>query len=803
MNTNTAKNSNIEAILPLSEMQEGILIHHLQSKWDEGFLHVEFGIDGELIRDDFVTAWKHTIARHDILRTTVHWEKIEKPLQVIHGEKEAVWEFYDWRSYGEAEQKEKITSLKQTNREAGTNFSKNPLNNYHLITLAEKKHYFLWPCHHLLLDGWSGSNIIKDVLALYDALTKKEAISLEPLPSLKAYYSWLNKKDPQATKKFWASYLEGFNSKNLLEARIAPQEDNSKVIDKVVLSTRQTEVLNSIAKRNKITLNTLIQGAWTLLLGAYFRNDDILFGTTIAGRSNDFPNMEKLAGVFTNILPVRSTINPSLPLNEWLHNFQSRQLSCLNYGHINQNEISSLLNKTMGTVLFDNLLIFENYPSKKIKSGAIEVAGFKSGITSNYPLSLVVLPHKEITFRFIYQQNRINTDIRNWISANWKVVLDLLIIHEASTLKDILERIPAPEFEVTDNVQTQGVVSDKGKVAPRNKVETKLLSIWQKLLGHKNIGVEDNFFEIGGKSLMAIKMVSTIASDFDVKLPITALLFHPTIALLAKEIGGDRDEDDSKGWEFLVPLRTEGNSSPVFCIHGGEGHILFYKQMSTYLNEDRPIYLVQPKGIHGDGPMHESIEQMSEDYISEMLRVPGIESFNLVFYCYSAIAIEMSSRLQQMGKRVNLIIIDSWAPAVIRTARPGIGKRLKIYFKSFSSNPVLAVKASLTYRYQKHLEAFYLKLINDKIKLQLRHIRYHLRGLYYRYKWKKIGAPCLLIIADKEHQELKLRKAASWKNWITSKVEVAYCPGNHFSMFEDPNAEALAGLIEDACATKG
>ena len=162
---NTAKNSKIEAILPLSEMQEGILIHHLYSNWDEGFLHVEFKISGKLDKAAFTKAWDQVIARHEILRTTIHWEKIEKPLQVIHATIAANWHFTDWKNLDAGEQKDKINLLKKQNREKGTDFNKNPSNNFHLLTLDENRHYFLWPCHHLLLDGWSGSNIIKDVLA--------------------------------------------------------------------------------------------------------------------------------------------------------------------------------------------------------------------------------------------------------------------------------------------------------------------------------------------------------------------------------------------------------------------------------------------------------------------------------------------------------------------------------------------------------------------------------------------------------------------------------------------------------------
>lgn len=796
---NTVKNVGVTAILPLSEMQEGMLIHHLHSQLDEGFLHIEFEIKGELDQTAFIAAWKKVIARHDILRTTVHWDKMEKPLQVIHAAKEAEWNFSDWSKDTASEQRKKIDTLKQENRRLGINFSKNPLNNFHLITLDKQRHYFIWPCHHLILDGWSGSNIIRDVLTYYDGICNNESIQLEPLPSLKSYYAWIKKKDAAATHQFWADYFNGFSKVHLLSSAGAGLEHKGKIIEKVQLTVQETGNLNNFAKQNKITLNTLIQGAWTLLLGVYFNSDDIVFGTTISGRSNDFPNIDKLAGVFTNILPIRGKIEESSSVKEWLGNFQTRQLNGLKYGHVNQNEISSMLNKTAGSVLFDNLLIFENYPSKKIKSGAIEVEGFKSGITSNYPLSLLVLPRTEMVFRFIFQEGQLLPYTRKWLKKNWKTILKALINSEEATIKEVTNSLIPPDFTLLEKEESKKEQIKTKTISPRNDVESKLLSIWEMLLGQKNISVEDNYFEIGGKSLMAVKMVNLIESEFKVKLPITVLLFNPTIASLAKQITGDNSLANTPEWEFLVPLKTAGHKSPVFCIHGGEGHILFYKQMSAYLHEDRPIYLLQPKGIDGEGPMHPSIEQMSKDYISEILQVPDVQNYNLVFYCYSAIVVEICRQFQQMGKEVNLIIIDSWARPISREKKPGLFERLSIYLKTFSRSPIVALKASLISRYRQYLEPLYLRLSKNKIKIQLTRIRKHLSTIYYKYSWEKFDAPCTLIIAEKEHPELKKKKVASWEFWVTSEVKVKYSPGNHFSMFQEPFAQSLAKNIDDAC----
>ncbi len=794
---NTAKNSKIEAILPLSEMQEGILVHHLHSEWDEGFLHVEFGINGQLVKSAFTKAWDMVIARHEILRTTVHWENIERPLQVVHAGIAAVWHYDDLQQLDTAEQKQKIKLLKKQNRTKGTDFKKNPSNNFHLISLDENSHYFLWPCHHLLLDGWSGSNIIKDVLAYYNAICKNEILELGAIPSLKSYYAWLKKKDPLETTQFWKKYFDGFKEVCLFNTIGITNDPSNKSIKKIRLTAESSEKLNSLAQKSKLSLNTLIQGAWTLLLSAYFKRDDIIFGSAISGRSNDFPNMEMLCGVFTNILPIRGKVIGEMTLDAWLSQYQSKQLSALKHGHVSQNEISELLKDATKNNLFDSIVIFENYPSKKVKSGDIEIEGFKSGVTSNYPLSLMVLPHTEIVFTFIFQNDQIDPETRNWLIENLQQLLNTILTKPKGTIKEIIECIDPPSFTPNTTSETISSSSKTTFVAPKSGLETELAEIWVDVLGHSEIGVNDNYFELGGKSLMALKMIARINKQLATKLPVTSLLLHPTIAGLAQEIQQFKAPEKSKAWDYLIPLKPVGKKSPVFCIHAGEGHVLFYKKMSTLLHEERPVYLVQPKGIHGDGPMHDSIEQMSKDYIEEILQVPGVKTYNLVFYCYSATVVEMAKQLQQLGKSVNLMVIDSWGGSQPNREKRTFKKRMSNYFKSFSQSPLLSIKTSLVYRFRQRILPLYLKIRNDKTLEHLRKVRLHLRQIYYRYTWAKFNAPCVLILADKEHRELKAAKVASWEYWAQSELKVRYAPGDHFSMFEEPHVKYLAEIIEE------
>jgi len=178
MTTSTKKK--IESILPLTSMQNAFLFHHLQETRDLGCLQVELLIEGKLELDLFKEAWKKTIGRHPALRTSIHWENIKKPVQVIHKEVEFLFVVKDWTTLDAESIQAKFNELKNVK---SIELRKAPVSNFILVQTSEKEYTLLWNCHHILLDGWSASNIIKDVFSFYDSLSKK---LIPQLPTNKA-----------------------------------------------------------------------------------------------------------------------------------------------------------------------------------------------------------------------------------------------------------------------------------------------------------------------------------------------------------------------------------------------------------------------------------------------------------------------------------------------------------------------------------------------------------------------------------------------------------------------------------------
>ena len=219
-----AKNAKpkVEGIYPLSFFQQALLFHSLQEEKDQGFLQVQCILKGSLNVEAFEKSWARTIQRHEALRTSVHWEKIERPVQVVHQKADLPFAFYDWSEFTATEQEEKIALFKERDKQNKLDLSSAPVLRIALIKLREDKHFFLWSCHHILADGWSAAIILQDLFSFYDrAVKNKEETILKSLPSLKSYLNFIKTRDLTKAESFWKKTLEDFE-KPALAGKTAP-----------------------------------------------------------------------------------------------------------------------------------------------------------------------------------------------------------------------------------------------------------------------------------------------------------------------------------------------------------------------------------------------------------------------------------------------------------------------------------------------------------------------------------------------------------------------------------------------------
>ncbi|MFK7811723.1 MAG: amino acid adenylation domain-containing protein [Maribacter sp.] len=334
--------------------------------------------------------------------------------------------------------------------------------------------------------------------------------------------------------------------------------------------------------------------------------------------------------------------------------------------------------------------------------------------------------------------------------------------------------------------------------APSNKIEADLLKIWEDILGSSAIGVKDNYFEIGGDSMISIRMFWLIEKELKVKLSPSILFVHPTIEGIARKIS-EVNSDRTDNFKHVIPYRQTGKSQPLFCIHGGEGHVLFYKDLAKYISEERPVYLVQPRGADGDDKLHESIEEMAHSYINEILQVQSTGPINFVFYCCGALVVEISNQLKAKGRTANVIIIDS-SPRYIESQTVSKGEvRYEFYLKRVLSSPFTTIRKSIVYRFRRYVLPLYVSLLKDTSAKRHIKIRNRLEEVQNDYEWNTFDARCTLVIGTDGIVDFDKKDIAGWNHWCSSELTVSYSSGNHFNIFDEPHVKSLGVSVENAC----
>jgi len=192
-------------------------------------------------------------------------------------------------------------------------------------------------------------------------------------------------------------------------------------------------------------------------------------------------------------------------------------------------------------------------------------------------------------------------------------------------------------------------------VAPRDKVEKKLVAIWEEVLGVKPVGIKDGFFDLGGKSLQAARLFTKIIGAFHKELPLTTLIQSPTVELLANEI---RPASKDANYSTLVPMRKEGTRAPFFCIHGGAGSTLFLHRLAEKMNAGQPFYGIEPEGLDGKQFRYTTVEAIAAHYLSEIRKLQPSGPYCFGGYCFGGIvAYEMAQQLLRQGEPAALVVL--------------------------------------------------------------------------------------------------------------------------------------------------
>jgi amino acid adenylation domain-containing protein/non-ribosomal peptide synthase protein (TIGR01720 family) len=428
----------IEDVYPLSPMQEGMLFHTLSDNGSSLYVQqVSLPIKG-LDVERFRQAWEFVIARQAILRTSFHWQDgLAKPLQVVHRHAPLQMQVLDWRDQETSE--ERIAAFASDDRALGFNLADARLLRVTLLRLSDDQYQMIWTSHHILMDGWSSSRLFGEVLQYY---SKGEIIGENG--RYRDFIAWLQAQDQDAQELFWKARLAVVNEPTALSQAMHPRHSADVAGHDAIYSNwdkAQTARLLRFCRDLRITPNTLIQGAWLLLLQRYTGQQTVTFGATVSGRPESLANVGNMLGLFINTLPIIQTPQADQRLADWLGDVQAYNLDIRDYSQAPLADVQRW-SSLGGQALFDSIVVFENFPidDRLQEENDTDLTFGKSighGVT-NVPMDLAVMLGDELSIEYLY--------LRSHFSAE-------AVVGIRQTMENTLAAMMAAPYERLGNLQ--------------------------------------------------------------------------------------------------------------------------------------------------------------------------------------------------------------------------------------------------------------------------------------------------------------------------------------------------------------
>jgi amino acid adenylation domain-containing protein len=398
---------NIEAIFPLSPTQQGMLFHSLYAPGDAVYHNqIHYRIDGPLDAEAFRHAWQTAVDRHAALRTLFTWEKRERPLQVVNRRARLAWHAEDWRDLAVPQQQAKLARFLEADRAQPFDLGKAPLFRAAIFRLGESSHEFVCAHHHLVLDGWSAVLLTSEVVQAYEGRPSPSSP-----PPFEEYVAWVRAQDGESAKTFWLQELAGISRPTPLPAATGSADEAPSGFGEVTIDVPAdvTSAAHAFVRQQRLTLNSVVQAAWALVLGRASGDDSVVFGTTVSGRPPALRDVDRMIGCFINTLPVVVRTGDGQDLLAWLRDLMLRQLERERFAYCGLGDIQRWVTRPARSPLFESIVVVENHTPAAAADGGtptLRIGPMRPIERTNFPLTLVVDAGLRIGLTLLYHEPR-------------------------------------------------------------------------------------------------------------------------------------------------------------------------------------------------------------------------------------------------------------------------------------------------------------------------------------------------------------------------------------------------------------
>ena len=676
-------------VLPVAPLQEGLL-YHAANGGDGYVLAAGIDLHGRVDADRLHASLVQVLDRHDLLRARFDTSTLDEPVQVIPRTVDLPWRTVDLTSLPseDALAAAEVRLHEMASRPMDIeHLARGPLVAAELVLLPDDRAWLVLGNHHLVTDGWSTPVMLRDLLSFYHG---------DPLPDAAPYsdyLDWLGRGDARVDEDAWSERLDGLEHGTLV-GKIAPPPadtaddgtDDAPQSGESLLEVTSGEdtdgpvspsALLSRAAEAGVTPNTLLQAAWSLSLASLTGDSDVLFGTTVSGRPTELPGIGNTVGLFINTVPARVTVDKDQDLNGLLSTIGRTQARMSAHDATPLVRIEQLAG--CGP-LFDSLVVHDNFPAADTSDEAdpdtISVGEIHTDGRTDFPVSVVSPPGDTFRIVLAYRPDLVDRQFIDLAHRTLVKVLESFVADPGTNVGAVLDALPgrwtSPTAAVATTRQDAPVVQDAtaSPVEPtaasdtpgaNNDTAETIAEVMADLLDRRPVGVHENFFDIGGHSLLAMRLLGRLRRAGLEKVTIQDIVESGSPSALATRLDGG-------GTQSVLPL-SPGTGTPLFCVHPGGGLALPFQGLADRL-ADRPDNNTPAAGplvglqLPSPLPQATTLDELAASSADQVQQVQERGPYRLLGYSFGgALAHAMTAELQRRGETVSYLGVMDAYPA--------------------------------------------------------------------------------------------------------------------------------------------
>ncbi|MBH5320331.1 amino acid adenylation domain-containing protein [Paenibacillus sp. GSMTC-2017] len=438
---------NVEDIVALTPLQEGLLFHYRSDK-DKHFYKEQFSarLLGNCSAQTFKQAWQTVVRANDVLRLVYRWEKLEKPVQIVLRNREVPIAVYDYSDHAIEQAEELVSSLKEQDRWKELDLATAPFR-IMLCLLNDETSEMVITWHHILFDGWSNGVLLKEFMQAYEAISEGSSLPLKDgiKTPFKQFVQLQQRQNKGLQQQYWKQEFTGWQERTLLtealESQLERAHEGKGARHTITIPTIAAAEINRYVQQHEVTLAAFLYTAWGILIGRYCRSDDVLFGTTVSGRTPELAGIEEMIGLFINTIPLRMCWKSDDGVSELVNAVNEQLKRRVDYELTPLVDISSYSGADQYGSLFNTIMVIENYPldTNIGQTGALRIDRYTMVEDTHYGMTIGVQMRRdgELELEFAYDASSFSEPMVSRLANHYREIISQMCSNAELMISEI------------------------------------------------------------------------------------------------------------------------------------------------------------------------------------------------------------------------------------------------------------------------------------------------------------------------------------------------------------------------------